>query len=74
MRYIAAIGWIFFVSSASAQQATPQVRLALPDRPAKATTGSQFADTIRDLPLAEREAAILKEITSGNVPEFLRRR
>lgn len=51
----------------------PEVRLALPERPANAPTGSQFHEQIVELPRDQREAAILREISNGNVPEFLRR-
>jgi hypothetical protein len=51
----------------------PEVRLAFPARPADAPTGSQFQQQIAVLPRDQREAAILRELMSGNVPEFLRR-
>ncbi len=51
----------------------PEVRLALPERPVDAPTGTAFRDRIVALPLAEREAAAVAEITAGNVPGFLRR-
>lgn len=38
-----------------------------------ALTGSQFAEKVRDLDLAAREAEILREITGGNVPAFWRK-
>lgn len=46
--------------------------LKIPPRPAGAVAGSAFAKAIADLPHEQREAAILKEILSGNVPAFLR--
>lgn len=52
---------------------TPEVRLAFPARPADAPTGSRFQRQVADLPREQRETAMLREITSGNVPEFLRR-
>ncbi len=51
----------------------PEVRFALPDRSADAPTGSQFQQQIAELPRDQREAAILRELISGNVPESLRR-
>ena len=51
----------------------PEVRLAFPERPANAPTGSRFHQQIAELPRDQREAAILREFISGNVPEFLRR-
>jgi hypothetical protein len=47
-------------------------QLKLPPRRADAPTGSQFLEQVKSLPRDEREAAILKEITRGNIPEFLR--
>jgi hypothetical protein len=47
-------------------------RLKLPPRSEKAPTGSAFSKTIESLPREAREEVILKEITSGNVPGFLR--
>ena len=46
--------------------------LRLPPRPADAPAGSKFAKQIEQLPRTERDAAILREITRGNVPDFLR--
>jgi hypothetical protein len=46
--------------------------LSLPPRPANAIGGADFAKRIAKLDLAEREAAILREITQGNFPDFLR--
>ncbi len=50
-----------------------KVCLALPDRPADAPTGSEFQRRIAELPLDRREATVVEEIRSGNVPSFLRR-
>jgi len=50
-------------------------QLKLPPRPPEAIGGAEFAKRIAKLPLKpldEREAAILREITSGNFPDFLR--
>jgi hypothetical protein len=46
--------------------------LRLPERPADAVTGSQFLKQIEALSREGREAAILREISSGNLPGFLR--
>lgn len=51
----------------------PEIRLTLPPRPDDAPTGSKFQEQIAVLPRQEREAAVLREITRGNVPDFLRR-
>lgn len=55
---------------APGESSTPE--LPLPPRPAGALTGSQIADAVTSLPLADREQAIEREILSGNVPRFLR--
>jgi len=47
--------------------------LPLPPRPADALTGSEFAQRIAPLDLPEREREIVVQVTSGNVPNFLRR-
>lgn len=54
------------VSSAQADE------LDLPPRPASALGGTEFARSLADLPLQEREAKILAEFERGNVPRFLR--
>jgi hypothetical protein len=45
---------------------------SFPRRPAGAVGGPEFAASVQALRLDDREAAILREITSGNFPEFLR--
>lgn len=55
-----------FVEAASAP------KLNLPPRPAHAMTGSQFWDAVQSMSRPEREAAIQREISLGNVPEHLR--
>ncbi len=57
-------------AAASAQSAAPFA--ALPPRPANAPGGREFAQQVANLPLAEREAAVEREILSGNIPDFLR--
>ena len=47
--------------------------LRLPKREASAVGGVEFANEISGLPLREREDKIWHEVTSGNVPDFLRR-
>lgn len=47
--------------------------LDLPPRPAHALTGTEFATRITPLNLAEREQEIVAQVTSGNVPNFLRK-
>jgi len=46
--------------------------LTLPSRPADAISGSQFARQIESLSPTDREAAILEQISRGNIPNFLR--
>lgn len=51
----------------------PGRSLPLPPRPADAVTGSEFYRQVADLDRTTREAAVVREITRGNIPEFLRR-
>ncbi len=44
----------------------------IPARDASAKGGSVFMNEIKTLPFAERENRILKELSSGNIPAFLR--
>jgi hypothetical protein len=59
-------------ASSSTLPATTQAT-SIPPRPAKALGGKAFAETIADLPPKAREAAIVDEITRGNIPDFLRK-
>jgi hypothetical protein len=45
----------------------------IPPRSPQALTGSQFAETIANIDRKERENAILGQLLSGNLPDFLRR-
>ncbi len=47
--------------------------LDLPPRPLEALTGSQFAERIISLDLADREKEVVAQVTAGNVPNFLRK-
>lgn len=62
-----------FIQPAPAKQA-PQSNssLPIPPRPENAPGGKAFAESIDDLPRNAREAAVVKEIVRGNVPNFLR--
>lgn len=51
----------------------PERSLPLPPRPADAVTGSEFYQQVAALDRVSREAAVVREITRGNIPEFLRR-
>ncbi len=44
----------------------------IPARPADAIDGNAFMKSIADSSRRDREAAVLKEITAGNIPDFLR--
>ena len=46
--------------------------LMIPPRPDNALTGSQFMQKIMDLTFEQREREIYKQISIGNIPEFLR--
>jgi hypothetical protein len=52
---------------------SPAQTLELPPRSPSAPKGTDFARSIADLPIEEREAKIRAEILSGNVPSFLRK-
>ncbi|MBN1590343.1 MAG: hypothetical protein JW888_12580 [Pirellulales bacterium] len=62
-----------FVETEAARPDAPELRLALPNRPAAAPTGSAFRRQLAGLSLREREEAVAREVARGNVPEFLRR-
>lgn len=48
------------------------IKINLPPRNPNAMTGSQFLEYTKSLPRDKREEAILKEVLSGNVPDFIR--
>jgi hypothetical protein len=62
-----AVGALLLCASLHAQT------LDLPPRPANAPTGSEFARRITPLDLADREKEVVAQISSGNVPNFLRK-
>jgi hypothetical protein len=47
-------------------------RLAIPPRPGDAIDGSGFMEQIAALPFEEREEKIYRQISRGNLPDFLR--
>jgi len=47
-------------------------KFPLPPRPDDALTGSAFVETIKTLPLTEREEAIYAQVAIGNIPDFMR--
>ena len=61
------------VKTASSKHATlATAKQLLPARPKGAMGGKEFMKKISSMSREEREAPILREITSGNFPEFLR--
>ncbi|WP_141733549.1 hypothetical protein [Oligoflexus tunisiensis] len=46
--------------------------LGLPERPGNALTGTQFIQKIKHVPQYLREKMIIKEVLTGNIPEFQR--
>ena len=67
-----AVALIVVGSATGAIGREPSPTLSLPVRPADSVSGSQFAKQIESLAPAEREAAILREVQRGNIPNFLR--
>ncbi|MCC6494181.1 MAG: hypothetical protein IT424_14300 [Pirellulales bacterium] len=63
------------VTSTHAANPSPSPSLrgsGIPARPAVASGGRAFMQRLAQLPREDREAAILKEISRGNIPSFLR--
>ncbi len=54
-------------------QARAHPQANIPPRPATAIGGAAFIASLDGLDRAAREAAILRELRAGNIPEFLRR-
>src|SRR5262245_10472178 len=52
---------------------TRTVVSSFPSRPIGAMTGSRFVGYVAKMTNDQREAAILQEITKGNIPNFLRK-
>ncbi len=52
---------------------TRDLAMGIPSRPARALTGSQFAENILQIDSRQRELLIRDEIFKGNIPDFLRR-
>jgi hypothetical protein len=50
----------------------PELTAKIPPRSPRSPRGASFIESIEHLPPAEREAAIVAEILSGNIPSFLR--
>ena len=46
--------------------------LRVPERSRDSLTGSEFAEHIKSLPPADREEQIFDQISTGNIPQFMR--
>ncbi|WP_157807167.1 hypothetical protein [Algoriphagus formosus] len=67
---------ILFISLYFSMSVLSQIKetlLKIPERKANAETGSEFMHRISSLPLSEREEEIYKALSSGNMPDFLRK-
>ncbi|WP_288371894.1 hypothetical protein [uncultured Algoriphagus sp.] len=64
---------IFLFLSFSVIGQIKETLLKIPERKANAETGSEFMHRIKSLPLFEREEEIYKALSSGNMPDFLRK-
>jgi hypothetical protein len=64
---------IFLFLSFSVIGQIKETFLKIPERKANAETGSEFTHRIKSLPLSEREEEIYKALSSGNMPDFLRK-
>ncbi len=64
---------IFLFLSFSVIGQTEETFLKIPERKANAERGSEFMHRIKSLPLSEREEEIYKALSSGNLPDFLRK-
>ena len=76
--FVGFIGLIVFSLGAnpgdrSGSVSPEQLTKDIPARAAQDLTGSQFAQYVSSMNPQEREAAILGEISKGNLPEFLRK-
>jgi hypothetical protein len=55
------------------QQNVPSIQqLMIPPRPANARSGSQFMQDVMFMSFADREEEIYNEVSTGNIPEFMR--
>ncbi len=67
LRYFLIIFSVFFLSC------TASYKIALPKRKAAAVNGADFYSRVAAIDRNERELQIIKEITAGNIPDFLRK-
>jgi hypothetical protein len=61
------------VGAAAAERCPPALTRAIPPRPAKAMTGSDFVRVTAGLSEADREPVIAHALLAGDLPAFLRR-
>lgn len=59
-------------STASIDSELAPIRLNIPARPGDARSGSELASHMASMSLMEREELVLREVSSGNVPEVSR--
>ncbi len=65
--------WVQPATEPAPQPASAPARaFGIPARPTNAVGGHEFMRTIATLPPSERETAIVRELSRGNVPPFLR--
>ena len=64
---------LLMLAAGTALANEPTVSPQFPDRPADAIEGAAFVERILNMPIAQREADAVEEITRGNFPEFLRK-
>ncbi|MCC6546296.1 carbohydrate binding domain-containing protein [Candidatus Sumerlaeota bacterium] len=71
-RWMSVLLMMAMACAASLSHAAVTTSLPVPPRPAGAMTGSQFYNHILNMTDAQREQAIINEIVTGNIPDFLR--
>lgn len=60
------------ISLATTNSSSTTKLTGIPPRSVNAMTGSQFIEATKNMSRADREKMILKEINSGNIPDFVR--
>jgi hypothetical protein len=71
-KWVALLALAFSAAATAGQTCADRLAGAIPARAASAPTGSQFIRQVANLGDDAREAAILRQLRSGNVPSFLR--
>jgi len=76
MKRISCLHLLFIAFIICSTQVLAQIdsieQLKIPPRPSDAVSGSQFMESVASLSVEAREDRILAEISSGNIPNFLR--